>query len=335
VEVGTNPLIGHDSSVFGVAVDETSDFLVSCGGNGSIIAWKLSTGTRSGSIAQAHTDSILSIKLNKQYVVSTSKDCTAKIWSRSALETPGERRLSEPFPHSVLRSHPAPINDVLLTDSEVITACGDRQIRVFDMDSGACLRTMSSHEKPVVSLALSADGQYIVSAGGDADIVIHHKNSGHTIDRLQGHEDLIRAILTIPGESLIVSGSYDETVAIWAFNEDGSWKKERSLDIKETQRALGLDMKERQRSLDFTENIRKAIETGAQAAALSSGRVFCMLYREQQVLCGAGCTIVGWDFRDDAVMDVDVQRLRTASSESRKKTKGKGRQIIQHIKDRF
>jgi WD40 repeat protein len=330
-----SPLLGHDSSVFGVVVDDTSDLLVSCGGNGSIIAWELSTGTRKGSIMQAHTQSVLSIKLNAQYLVSTSKDCTAKIWSRSALENPGERRLSEPFPHNVLRSHPAPINDVVLTDSEVITACGDRHIRVFNIDSGACLRKMSSHEKPIVSLALSADGQYIISAGGDADVVIHHKDSGHAVERLRGHEDLIRAVLVIPDQNLIVSGSYDETVAIWAFNEDGIWKKERSLDTKETQRTLGLDVKERQRTLDFTENIRKAVETGAQTAALSSGRVFCMLYRDKKLLCGAGCTIVGWDFSDDAIIDVDVQRLRTASSESRKKGKGKGRQLLQHIKDRF
>ncbi|KAF2024608.1 WD40 repeat-like protein, partial [Setomelanomma holmii] len=236
------PLMGHSSSVFSVAADDGQDIIVSCGGDGSIIFWQLSTGEMKKKIPQAHADSVLNVKLSDQYLVSASKDCTAKIWSRASWEPSGERRASEPFPHSVLRGHSAPVNAAVLSANEVITACGDRQIRVFDIGSGQCLRQMSSHEKTIAALTISDDGQFIISAGGDADIVIHHKTSGREVARLRGHENLIRTVIAIAESNLIVSGSYDETVAIWACNEDGVWKKERSLDIKETQRSLGLDL---------------------------------------------------------------------------------------------
>ena len=328
------PLMGHESSVFCMTADEAQDLIVSCGGDHSIITWQLSTGMMKNRIPQAHRDSVLNIKLNNRYLVSTSKDCTAKVWDRNLLGAPKDRRASEPFPQSVLRGHTAPINAVILTDGEAVTACGDRQIRVFDLDSGTCLRQMSSHEKTIATLVLSTDGRYIISAGGDSDILIHCKESGNAIARLKGHNDLIRALVTIPEANLIISGSYDETVAIWAFNKDQVWKKERSLDVKETQRSLGLDLKERQRSLDFTENVRKAVETGADAEARSSGKVFCLLSRGKQILCGAGSTIVGWDFGDDLNME-DVDDRVQSGAESHKKSKGKRRQFLRSLKDRF
>ncbi|RYN17127.1 hypothetical protein AA0115_g11977 [Alternaria tenuissima] len=329
------PLLGHNSSVFGMVADHETDMLVSCAGNGSLIVWQLSTGDMKGNIKQAHGDSILSIKLNSQYVVTTSKDCTAKLWARSFLQSLEQRRGSEPFPHSVLRGHKGAVNAVVLTESEAITACGDRTIRVFDIESGTCIKQISSHEKKIVSLALSPDGQYIISAGGDLDVFIHHKQSGRPISRWRSHDDLIRALMVIHEENLIVTGSYDESVAIWAYDDGGTWRKERCLDVKETQRVLGLDLKQQERTHDFTESVRNAVVTGTEIAALSSGVVFCMFSSERQILCGAGCTIVGWRFGDPFEEDEEQHVSRTESSESRRKLKGMRQLLLQHIKDRF
>jgi WD40 repeat protein len=321
------PLKGHNSSVHSIVTDEESDIIVSCGGNGSIIVWQLSTGSMKNTFLEAHSAGILKLKLNAKHLVSASKDFTAKVWNRPLIDNPKYRRASEPFPQCVLRDHTAPVNDIVLTEFEIITACGDRLIRVFEIDGGTLIRKMGSHTKTVVALALSSDHAWIFSAGSEGDIVIHQKSSGQAVSRLTGHENLIRTLEFIPGCNLLLSGSYDETVAIWATNSEGLWKKERTLDVKETQRNLGLDLKERQRSHDFTEMVRTAVENGAEPAAISSGKVFCMLPRLNSMLCGAGCTIVGWSFSDDSEEEeAELQPARTfASSSSHKDDKGKGK----------
>jgi hypothetical protein len=134
---------------------------------------------------------------------------------------------------------------------------------------------------------------------------------------------------------LIVTGSYDDSVAIWAYGDEGIRREERCLDIKETQRVLGLDLKQQQQSHDFTESVRNAVVTGTEIAALSSGVVFCMFSTERQILCGAGCTIVGWKFEDSVEEDEEQHVSRTESSKSRRKLKGKRQLLVQHIKDRF
>ena len=79
--------------------------------------------------------------------------------------------------------------------------------------------------------------------------------------------------MVIRAENLIVTGSYDESVAIHMDLQ------QRSLDVKETQRVLNLYLKQQQRDLDFTLNVRHAVVTDTEATALSSGVVLRMLSR--------------------------------------------------------
>jgi WD40 repeat protein len=307
------PLSGHRGSVHCVIADETRDLLVSGDNKGRIISWKLSTGALQQDFPKAHESCVVGVALNKRYLVSASHDRTAKVWDRNTLLAHEEGGKSDISPKKVLRCHTSAILALVLTEEKAITAGNDCRIRVFDLDSGACLKTISSHKNFIATLALCQDKRHVISAGEDRYILIHDIESGDLVAKLEGgHRDIVRTLLVVPSSTIFISGSYDETVVIWAQNEDGNWKQERVLDVPKAQRSLGLDKLVRQRGYDLTESLRNAAEAGKDAGVFSDSKVFALCSNGRQILCGAGSTILGWDFDDTAVSGIG-SRTRNVS----------------------
>lgn len=57
--------------------------------------------------------------------------------------------------------------DVICRRSQVFTASMDGNIKVWGTSQGECQATLTGHQGPVTSLALSADNQYLVSGSED------------------------------------------------------------------------------------------------------------------------------------------------------------------------
>jgi WD40 repeat protein len=83
----------------------------------------------------------------------------------------------------------------------------------------------------VISVAITPDGQRVVSASADNTLKVWDLNSGKKLKTLTGHTSAIRAVaITLDGQRAI-SGSYDNTLKVWdlksgqvitSFNGDGA-----------------------------------------------------------------------------------------------------------------
>ncbi len=60
----------------------------------------------------------------------------------------------------------------ILDSKDIITACADGAIRIWNINSGECVSKVDVHEKTVYRLGLSFDKGYLVSASGDSSIWI-------------------------------------------------------------------------------------------------------------------------------------------------------------------
>ncbi|KFH70773.1 hypothetical protein MVEG_03621 [Podila verticillata NRRL 6337] len=199
---------GHSASVLCLQYDD--DKIVSGGSDTNIIVRDLQTGKIIRTL-EGHADSVLSLRLEKDTVVSCSKDRTVKIWKISTGELV-----------RTLVGHRAAVNAVQFSPESsetiymghqrvVVSASGDRSVKIWSFETGECLRTLEGHTRGIACIQF--EGNIIISGSSDKSIKIWDIARGECIRTLVGHEDLVRTLQFSNGR--IISGGYDETIKIW------------------------------------------------------------------------------------------------------------------------
>ncbi|KAH8677633.1 hypothetical protein BX600DRAFT_132985 [Xylariales sp. PMI_506] len=216
------PLIGHAGSVLCLQFDSDpeEDIIVSGSSDSNIIIWKFSTGEKLQVLKYAHTESVLNVKFDKRILVTCSKDRNIKIFNRRALR-PGELGYGDtsavsPVPVNVrnydyddsplnhlpikppftqigcLEGHGAAVNAVQIYGNEVVSASGDRHIKVWDWPNQICRRTFLGHGKGIA--CIQYDGRRIISGSSDNEVKVFDRETGLEVATLRGHGNLVRTV---------------------------------------------------------------------------------------------------------------------------------------------
>lgn len=93
----------------------------------------------------------------------------------------------------------------------LISGSYDATIKVWDIESGACIRTLTGHLKGVRSLVF--DAQKLITGGLDSTIKVWNYHTGECISTYRGHDDAVSSVDF--SSRTIVSGSADCTVKVW------------------------------------------------------------------------------------------------------------------------
>ncbi|PKS10311.1 hypothetical protein jhhlp_002062 [Lomentospora prolificans] len=100
-------------------------------------------------------------------------------------------------------------------DTLVSGGC-DRDVRVWDLVTGACLFTLRGHTSTVRCLKMS-DANTAISGSRDTTLRVWDIRTGLCRNVLVGHQASVRC-LEIKGD-IVVSGSYDTTAKVWSISE--------------------------------------------------------------------------------------------------------------------
>ncbi|OAL23757.1 hypothetical protein AYO20_10903 [Fonsecaea nubica] len=241
------PLSGHSQSVLCLQFDPTEkeDVIISGSSDASVIIWRFSTGQKIHEIPSAHEESVLNLRFDHRYLVTCSKDRRIKIWNRKLLTATdkdypqvrrgGQARVPsyivntaemEPSllearlangsiralkPYTLLltlEGHSAAVNAIQINGDLIVSASGDRLIKVWNVKDGRLIRTLQGHQKGIACVQF--DDRRVVSGSSDNTVRIFDPYSSAEVAELKGHTNLVRTVQAGFGD---LPGSDEEDTA--------------------------------------------------------------------------------------------------------------------------
>ena len=106
---------------------------------------------------------------------------------------------------------------VVSPDGKLIVSCGwDRTIRIWDVDSGLELRTLTGHNKEVSAVAISPDGSTMASCSSrDKTVRLWNVATGAPLMTLEGAKQRVTSVAFSPDGARLAVGAMDAAVRVW------------------------------------------------------------------------------------------------------------------------
>ncbi|KAB8337119.1 hypothetical protein FH972_021423 [Carpinus fangiana] len=189
---------------------------------------------------KGHTKAVLDVDFGGPrggtLLASCSSDLTIKLWDPSD-EYKNIRTLPG-HDHSVsaVRFIPSGAAGAPLSGNLLASASRDKTIRVWDVTTGYCVKTLRGHADWVRDVTPSFDGRWLLSAGNDNTARLWDAATGEPRNTIVGHEHVIECCVFAPATSyphlaalaglkkppaatssaeFLATGSRDKTIKLW------------------------------------------------------------------------------------------------------------------------
>lgn len=97
----------------------------------------------------------------------------------------------------------------------VVTASGDKTLRLWSTFDGSCLRSFEGHTAAVLRVAFCSGGGQLLSTGGDGALRLWDARTGEGVNSWEAHEDKGWALECVSDGAAVVTGGGDGRVVVW------------------------------------------------------------------------------------------------------------------------
>jgi platelet-activating factor acetylhydrolase IB subunit alpha len=199
-------LQGHRLPVTSVAFHPVFSSLASASEDATIKIWDWELGELERTL-KGHTKAVLDLDFGGPrggtLLASCSSDLTIKLWDPS-----DEYKNTRTLPghdHSIssIRFIPSGAAGAPLSGNTLVSASRDKTLKIWDVTTGYCLKTLKGHTDWVRAVSPSIDGRWLLTAGNDQIPRLWDANTGEVKITFLGHEHVLECVAFAPSAAYV------------------------------------------------------------------------------------------------------------------------------------
>ena len=197
----------HKNWIYAVDSSPDGQYLVTGGMDGNIVIWDWDLNLKK-MIPRGHNGIITSLKYSHKgdRIVSTSADCSVKIWDVEGDDVVVFDGHSDDVLYATFNKN----------DSLLLTGSSDKTARIWDIKTKEC-KIFSGHGGVVNHALFGENEREIITVSSDNLMRIWNVCTQQELLTLYGHTKSISSIIYDDEESNLITSSWDSTIQIWDY----------------------------------------------------------------------------------------------------------------------
>ncbi|PBP22775.1 WD40 repeat-like protein [Diplocarpon rosae] len=218
-----NTFAGHEQDIYSLDFARDGRLIASGSGDRTVRLWDIEAGQNVLTLSIEDGVTTVAISPDTKYVAAGSLDKSVRVWD--AVSGYLVERLEGPDGHkdSVYSVAFAP------NGKDLVSGSLDKTIKMWELAAprgqhpnnapkgGRCIKTFEGHKDFVLSVALTPDGNWVLSGSKDRGVQFWDPRTGNTQLMLQGHKNSVISVAPSPSGGSFATGSGDMRARIWSY----------------------------------------------------------------------------------------------------------------------
>ncbi len=209
---------GHSHWVKAVCFSPDSRYLFSCGRDGVVLCWGLSSLSYPRQLSWGSNNPrglhALALSPDGRFLAAAGEERVIKIW-----QLPGDKPVRTLG--NLFNRHGGAVDALAMRPDGLVLASAseDKTIKLWQVDNGALLTTLTGHASYVRGVTFTSDGRLLVSSSWDNSIKVWLTDGGDPLRNILGPTSFsgsgFNAVVVSPNGRVIVAGSEDTNAHVW------------------------------------------------------------------------------------------------------------------------
>ncbi|KAG9243804.1 WD40-repeat-containing domain protein [Calycina marina] len=218
-----NTFSGHEQDIYSLDFARDGRTIASGSGDRTVRLWDIDAGQNILTLSIEDGVTTVAISPDTKYVAAGSLDKSVRVWDAATGYL--VERLEGPDGHkdSVYSVAFAP------NGKDLVSGSLDKTIKMWELSAprgnhpsngpkgGRCIRTFEGHKDFVLSVALTPDGNWVLSGSKDRGVQFWDPRTGNVQLMLQGHKNSVISVAPNPSGGSFATGSGDMRARIWSY----------------------------------------------------------------------------------------------------------------------